>query len=140
MTFKNLVLLSAAQCDWSSSYFAPADHRTRDRHWYDRRNTYRSRGTVLAGVLMAVRRSLTGISAGAATSRLVFFSPGVPFLLFAFAANYLPTGYSAVLNATVPFVLRVVGLAGWSATIRAKNSLALVVGLLGVATLVRFAP
>jgi drug/metabolite transporter (DMT)-like permease len=68
---------------------------------------------------------------------LGFFSAGVPFLLFAYAAHYLPAGYSAVLNATVPMFTV---LLGWLAGPRpsASKLAGVVVGLVGVATLVRF--
>jgi len=68
---------------------------------------------------------------------LGFFSAGVPFLLFAYAAHYLPAGYSAVLNATVPLFTV---LLGWLSGPRpsASKLAGVVVGLLGVATLVRF--
>jgi len=57
--------------------------------------------------------------------------------LFAYAAHYLPAGYSAVLNATVPLFTV---LLGWLAGPRpsASKLIGVVVGMIGVATLVRF--
>jgi len=65
-------------------------------------------------------------------------SASVPFLLFAFTARYLPAGYSAVLNATVPLFAV---LLGWYLT-KKRPSLSkfvgVVAGLAGVATIARF--
>ncbi|TDR39754.1 threonine/homoserine efflux transporter RhtA [Tahibacter aquaticus] len=65
-------------------------------------------------------------------------SAGVPFLLFAHMAKYLPAGYSAVLNATVPLFAV---LLGWYLQ-RTRPSLSklagVVVGLAGVVTIARF--
>ncbi|HJU39581.1 MAG TPA: DMT family transporter [Tahibacter sp.] len=65
-------------------------------------------------------------------------SASVPFLLFAFTARYLPAGYSAVLNATVPLFAV---LLGWYLT-KKRPSLSkfvgVVVGLAGVVTIARF--
>ena len=62
---------------------------------------------------------------------------GLPFLLFAFAAYCLPAGYMAVLNATVPMFTVLIG---WIGGPRPSNSklIGVVVGVLGVATLVQF--
>ena len=62
---------------------------------------------------------------------------GLPFILFAFAAHSLPAGYSAVLNATVPLFTVLIG---WGAGSRPSTSklFGVVVGILGVVTLVRF--
>lgn len=65
-------------------------------------------------------------------------SAGVPFLLFAFMANYLPAGYSAVLNATVPLFAV---LLGWYLQRKRPSWSKLagvVVGLAGVVTIARF--
>jgi drug/metabolite transporter (DMT)-like permease len=65
-------------------------------------------------------------------------SAGVPFVLFAFMANHLPAGYSAVLNATVPLFAVLLGWylhrqrPSWS------KLAGVVVGLAGVITIARF--
>ena len=65
-------------------------------------------------------------------------SSAVPFLSFAFAARYLPAGYLAVINATVPLMTV---LLIWALT-RSRPSFSklvgVVVGLLGVAVLARY--
>jgi drug/metabolite transporter (DMT)-like permease len=62
---------------------------------------------------------------------------GLPFVAFAFAAYFLPAGYSAVLNATVPLFTV---LLGWVGGPRPSTSklVGVVVGVLGVVTLARF--
>lgn len=62
----------------------------------------------------------------------------LPFVCFAFAANYLPAGYSAVLNAMVPMFT--VLLAWGSTRLRpsASKLAGVVLGLLGVSVLARF--
>lgn len=66
-----------------------------------------------------------------------FTATTLPFLLFAFAAYYLPAGYIAVLNATVPmFTVLLASFAGTRASL--SKWLGVVVGFLGVFTLARF--
>jgi drug/metabolite transporter (DMT)-like permease len=62
---------------------------------------------------------------------------GLPLLCFAFAAHSLPAGYLAVLNATVPMFAVLIG---WAQGTRPSTSkfAGVFVGILGVATLVKF--
>src|SRR5689334_8913385 len=62
---------------------------------------------------------------------------GLPLLCFAFAAHSLPAGYLAVLNATVPMFAVLIG---WFQGSRPSSSkfAGVFVGILGVATLVKF--
>jgi len=91
----------------------------------------------LAGLLALLRRPLNWRQRWRDYVTMGFFSAGVPFLLFAYAAHYLPAGYSAVLNATVPLFAV---LLGWLSGPRpsASKLIGVVVGMVGVATLVRF--
>lgn len=65
-------------------------------------------------------------------------SAGVPFLLFAFMANYLPAGYSAVLNATVPLFAVLLGWYLQHKRPSLSKLAGVVVGLAGVVTIARF--
>ena len=65
-------------------------------------------------------------------------SASVPFLLFAFTAKYLPAGYSAVLNATVPLFAVLLGWYLHKQRPSVSKFLGVVVGMLGVATIARF--
>lgn len=91
----------------------------------------------LAGMLALLRRPLNWRARWRDYVTMGFFSAGVPFLLFAYAAHYLPAGYSAVLNATVPLFTV---LLGWLSGPRpsASKLIGVVVGMAGVATLMRF--
>jgi drug/metabolite transporter (DMT)-like permease len=63
---------------------------------------------------------------------------GLPFLLYAFAARYLPAGYSAVLNSTVPLFAV---LLTWAATRLPPSQsklLGVALGVAGVAALARY--
>ena len=64
---------------------------------------------------------------------------GLPLLCFAFAARNLPAGYLAVLNATVP-MFAVVITAFQSGKPSLSKWAGVFVGILGVATLVKFGP
>jgi len=64
---------------------------------------------------------------------------GLPLLCFAFAARSLPAGYLAVLNATVPmFAVLITALQGGKPSL--SKWAGVFVGILGVATLVKFGP
>ena len=91
----------------------------------------------LAGMLALLRRPLQWRQRWRDYVAMGFFSAGVPFLLFAYAAHYLPAGYSAVLNATVPLFTVLLGWIGGPRP-SASKLIGVVVGMVGVATLVRF--
>jgi len=92
---------------------------------------------VLVAVLAATRRRLQWRAHWRDYLLVGLIGSGFPFLLFAFAAHSLPAGYSAVLNATVPLFTVLIG---WWAGMRPSTSklTGVVVGILGVVTLVRF--
>ena len=92
---------------------------------------------VLLGVLAATGKRLNLRARWRDYLLVGLIGSGFPFLLFAFAAHSLPAGYSAVLNATVPLFTVLIG---WSAGSRPSTSklAGVVVGILGVVTLVRF--
>ena len=58
---------------------------------------------------------------------------GLPFLLFAAAATVLPSGYSAILNATTPLMAALLGLAAFGERLGRLKLLGLSLGLAGVA-------
>lgn len=65
---------------------------------------------------------------------------GVPFLLFAHAAQVLPAGYSAILNATTPLMAAVIGRLGFGEPLSCRKAMGVVLGLLGVALLAGVGP
>jgi drug/metabolite transporter (DMT)-like permease len=64
----------------------------------------------------------------------------LPFALFSFAALTLPAGYSAILNATSPLWGALVGAAVLGEQLTARKIAGLVIGVAGVAFLVRLGP
>lgn len=92
---------------------------------------------VLLGVVVASRRRLNLRARWRDYLLVGLIGSGFPFLLFAFAAHSLPAGYSAVLNATVPLFTVLIG---WGAGTQPSTSkwFGVLVGILGVVTLVRF--
>ena len=92
---------------------------------------------VLSGVLAVTGRRLQWRAHWRDYLLVGLIGSGFPFILFAFAAHSLPAGYSAVLNATVPLFTVLIG---WAAGTRPSGSkwAGVVVGILGVVTLVRF--
>ncbi len=63
---------------------------------------------------------------------------GLPFLLFAIAARYLPAGYSAVLNSTVPLFAVLLTWLMTSTRPSTSKLLGVAAGVAGVATLAQF--
>jgi drug/metabolite transporter (DMT)-like permease len=64
----------------------------------------------------------------------------VPFALFGFAAHTLPAGYSAIINATSPIWGALLGSLLLGDTLRARQWLGMVLGIGGVALLVKLGP
>lgn len=75
-----------------------------------------------------------------ATLLLGAMNSGVPFLLFAYAAQVLPAGYSAILNATTPLMAVLIGTLGFGEPLSARKALGVVLGLVGVAVLAGVGP
>ncbi len=92
---------------------------------------------VLVAILVATRRPLDWRRRWRDYFSVGIVGAGLPFIFFAFAAHYLPAGYSAVLNATVPLFTVLIG---WASGTRPSTSklAGVVVGVLGVVTLARF--
>ena len=92
---------------------------------------------VLLAILALTRRPLDWRSRWRDYFSVGIIGAGLPFVFFAFAAHYLPAGYSAVLNATVPLFTVLIGWAGGTRPSTSKLA-GVVVGVLGVVTLARF--
>lgn len=95
---------------------------------------------VLAVLMLALRQRWPARNQWPALAVLGITSVGLPFALFNWAALWLPAGYSAVLNATVPLfgvlgaaLLREERLTGW-------RLLGCACGFAGVALLVQLGP
>lgn len=75
-----------------------------------------------------------------ATLLLGAMNSGLPFLLFASAAQVLPAGYSAILNATTPLMAVLIGTLGFGERLNARKACGVVLGLVGVAVLAGVGP
>ncbi|MDR2300171.1 MAG: DMT family transporter [Comamonas sp.] len=65
---------------------------------------------------------------------------GIPFLMYALAAQVLPSGYSAIFNATTPLVATVVGALVFAEGITPARVVAVLLGICGVAVLAQAGP
>ena len=57
---------------------------------------------------------------------------GLPFLMYCFAAQWLPAGYSAIFNATTPLMGAIIGFAFFSEKLTARKWGGVILGLLGI--------
>ncbi|MDY7576402.1 DMT family transporter [Actimicrobium sp. CCI2.3] len=64
----------------------------------------------------------------------------LPAALYAYAALTLPSGYSAIVNATTPLWGALVGIAVLGETMTLRKAIGLLIGISGVALLVRLGP
>ncbi|MEX8193014.1 DMT family transporter [Comamonas guangdongensis] len=65
---------------------------------------------------------------------------GIPFLMYALAAQVLPSGYSAIFNATTPLMAVIVGTLAFGEAITAARIAGVVLGIGGVAVLAQAGP
>lgn len=65
---------------------------------------------------------------------------GIPFLMYSLAAQVLPSGYSAIFNATTPLVATVVGALVFAEGITRARIAAVLLGIGGVAVLAQAGP
>lgn len=65
---------------------------------------------------------------------------GAPFALYALAAQFLPTGYSAIFNATTPMMGVIIGALFFAEALTMSKMIGVVFGLGGVALLTRTGP
>lgn len=71
---------------------------------------------------------------------LGMINSGAPFALYALAAQFLPTGYSAIFNATTPMMGVIIGALFFAESLTASKMIGVVFGLGGVALLTRTGP
>lgn len=71
---------------------------------------------------------------------LGMINSGVPFALYALAAQFLPTGYSAIFNATTPMMGVVIGALFFAESLTVSKMVGVIFGLGGVALLTRTGP
>lgn len=74
------------------------------------------------------------------TLALGVLNSGIPFLMYALAARVLPSGYSAIINATTPLMGVLVGALAFGERITPARLAGVVLGLTGVAVLAQAGP
>jgi len=99
----------------------------------------------LAGVAMLAFMAATGRAMQFGTNWKQYLVVGtlnsaLPFALFSFAALTLPAGYSAIVNATSPLWGALIGAAVLGEKLTSRKIAGLVIGVVGVAFLVRLGP
>ena len=94
---------------------------------------------LLALVLVQQRPLVFGDKWGA-TLKLGVINSGLPFLMYSLAAQVLPAGYSAILNATTPLMGVLIGAAFFHEQLNAAKIGGVLLGLGGVAVLTRAGP
>lgn len=86
----------------------------------------------LAAVLLFNRSLLNFKGKLAATVVLGVLNSGLPFLMYCMAARWLPTGDSAILNATTPMMGAVVGYCFFGEVITPRKLAGILIGLGGI--------
>lgn len=75
-----------------------------------------------------------------ATLAIGMINSGIPFAMFCIAAQYLPAGYSAMLNASTPLMGVVIGAAFFQERLTRDRLIGVALGVLGVGVLVGTGP
>ncbi|MCS3455944.1 drug/metabolite transporter (DMT)-like permease [Aeromonas sp. BIGb0405] len=88
--------------------------------------------TGLAIILLLMRAPL--IFQGKLKSAMVLgiINSGIPFLMYAIAALWLPAGYSAILNATTPLMGALIGFSCFNEQLSGRKWLGVMLGFLGI--------
>lgn len=75
-----------------------------------------------------------------ATLAIGMINSGIPFAMFCIAAQYLPAGYSAMLNASTPLMGVMIGAAFFQERLTRDRLIGVALGILGVGVLVGTGP
>lgn len=87
-------------------------------------------------VLLLVLRVRINFSGKALPAMLLgVINSAVPFVMYCLAAKWLPTGYSAILNATTPLMGVLIGGLLFSETFTVRKVLGVLIGLMGIVLL-----
>ena len=98
-------------------------------------------GALGLGLLVLLQRvPLRFVGKGRAALALGVVNSGIPFAMYALAAQVLPAGYSAILNALTPLMGVLLGTLFFGERITVHKLAGVCVGLAGVAVLVRTGP
>lgn len=97
-------------------------------------------GIAMLLFMLATRRALHFKKNGVHYLVIGTIGSALPFALYSFAALNIPAGYSAIVNATSPLWGALVGMLMLGETLTPRKVTGLVVGVVGVAFLVRLGP
>lgn len=86
----------------------------------------------LAVILLVMRRALRFDGKLKSILLLGVINSGIPFFMYCLAAQWLPAGYSAILNATTPLMGALIGFAFFSETLTLRKWLGVLLGLIGI--------
>ncbi|OON41703.1 EamA family transporter [Izhakiella australiensis] len=86
----------------------------------------------LATILLVMRGSFRFDGKMKQVLLLGVINSGIPFLMYCIAAQLLPAGYSAILNATTPMMGVMIGALFFAEALTLKKSAGVVTGLLGI--------
>ncbi|MEL7981479.1 DMT family transporter [Vreelandella titanicae] len=86
----------------------------------------------LAFIIVIIRKSLAFRGKLGKILILGAINSGVPFLMYSIAATLLPTGYSAILNATTPLTGAMIGFFIFSESLTIKKWLGVTLGIVGI--------
>ncbi|MFQ2704822.1 DMT family transporter [Aeromonas caviae] len=86
----------------------------------------------LAAMLLLLRTPMRFQGKLKSAMVLGIINSGVPFLMYAIAALWLPAGYSAILNATTPLMGALIGFSFFSETLTLRKWAGVMLGLVGI--------
>lgn len=86
----------------------------------------------LAAMLLLLRTSMQFQGKLKSIMVLGIINSGVPFLMYAVAALWLPAGYSAILNATTPLMGALIGFSFFHEVLTLRKWVGVMLGLVGI--------
>ncbi len=86
----------------------------------------------LAAMLLLLRTPMQFQGKLKSIMMLGIINSGVPFLMYAVAALWLPAGYSAILNATTPLMGALIGFSFFHETLTLRKWAGVMLGLVGI--------
>lgn len=93
---------------------------------------------IALGLLLGVQRKWSGYQGKfTSTLQLGVINSGLPFLMYCLAAQWLPAGYSATLNATAPMMGVLIGALCFAEPLTLRKGGGAILGAIGVAVIAR---
>ncbi|EKP0276973.1 DMT family transporter [Aeromonas bestiarum] len=90
-------------------------------------------GLVGLGVILLLLRSPMLFQGKLKSAMLLgIINSGIPFLMYAIAALWLPAGYSAILNATTPLMGALIGFSCFNEQLSGRKWLGVMLGIVGI--------